>query len=172
MGVKIEEQGDQLIARYHPERSATIAGMGCAVVLLGVTTLGVIDAVRAASWDAFLGLPCTLVFALAFAVLGLTRGVSIIDRERCVVVNERRFLGVAIRRDVLPYGQPQAVVLDVLGRDRRPFLMVSVLGEQRQSEVLTQYDAEEARRVGARIAAHLGVPVNERTPLPEEPGAH
>ena len=172
MGVKIEEQGAQLIARYQPERSATIAGMGCAVLLLGLTVLGLAEAVRAASWDALLGLPCTMLFAVAFAVLGLTRGVSIVDRDRGVVINERRFLGLAIRRDVLPYGRPRAVVLDVLGRDRRPFLMVSVLGEQRQSEVLTQYDAEEARRVGARIAAHLGVAVDERSPLPEEPSAH
>ena len=173
--VEIEEH--RLIARYRPERSAAIAGMGCATALLGLLVLGIVEAIREPSAGAILSLPCTGVFVLAFAVLGLTRGVTEVDRARRWVITERRFLGLPIRRDVLPYGRPVKVVIDTLGQDRRPFSLISVVGEERQAEVITDYDPHAARRFADRLAAHLGVGVEERiesarvTPLPETPEA-
>lgn len=169
MAVTVEQTEQLLTARYKPERAAMIAGMGCASMLAVFSIVSVVDIVRSAEWDGLLGLPCTLLFVLAFSILGLTRGVSRVNRHERWVVNERRFLGVPIRREAMAYGEAQAVVMDVLGRDRRPFVLISVLGDRRQAEVLTIYDFDEARAFGAELAAFLGVPAEERgdwTPPP------
>lgn len=169
MAVSVEQTDEILTARYRPDRAAAIAGLGCAGLLAVFALLSLADTIRTAEWDGLLGLPCTLIFVLAFAILGLTRGVSRVNRRHNLVVNERRFLGVNIRRDAIAYGAPQAVVMDILGRDRRPFVLISVLGEARQAEVLTIYDFDEGRAFGAQLAAFLGIPAEERgdwTPPP------
>ncbi|MFT4974374.1 MAG: hypothetical protein ACI8S6_000256 [Myxococcota bacterium] len=163
MSAEIEIEEGAFVARYRTERSAMFAGVGCATLLFGVTIVGLAEAIGSASpWDALVGLPCSLLFALAFAILGLARGVSRVDLERQLVVNERRFFGFVVRRETLVYGSPSSVVMDVLGRDRRAFVMISVLGDRRQAEVLTLYDFDEARSVGAQLASFLEVPAVER----------
>ena len=169
MAVDVQLQDDTLVARYKPERSAVIAGLGCATVIGAISIFGIVEAVATASIQALLGISCSVFFTLAFAILGLARGVSTIHRQKGVVVNERRFLGVAIRHEAMRYGEVESVVMDVLGRDRRAFVMVSVLGDRRQAQVLTQYDFDEARRFGAQLASFLGVEAIERgdwTPPP------
>ena len=178
MAAEVDIRGEVFTARYRPERSAAVAGVGCAVVLLGLTVFGVVETVQSRSLVALLGLPCTALFALSFAVLGLTRGITTVQRDAALVITERRFLGVVIRRDVLPYGRAQKVVIDTLGRDRRPFSLVSVLGDKRQAEIISEYDAREARAFAQRLGDHLGVLVEERVEeggsivhLPETPEA-
>lgn len=173
----VEIEGPLLVARYRPERSAAVAGMGCAGALMVLLVFGGLEAIREPSLGALLALPCTGLFALAFAVLGLTRGITTVDRGRRWVVTERRFLGLPIRRDVLPYGRPQKVVIDTLGQDRRPFSLVSIVGAERQAEVITDYDPLAARQFADQLAQHLGIGVEERvesapiTPLPQTPEA-
>lgn len=166
MAIEHRIQDTSLLLEYRPERSAAMAGLGCSFFLLVFTGIGVVEVVRTGQWDSLLGLPCTLLFALAFAVLGLTRGHSIVDAQRRMVINERRFLGMVIRRDVLPFGVPISVVVDVLGRDRRPFYLVSVLGAARQAEVVSAYEEPEGLAVGQAIADFLGVPLEQRAALP------
>ncbi|MEL6345618.1 MAG: hypothetical protein AAFV53_21090 [Myxococcota bacterium] len=171
MAAHVDIHGDRLIARFSPERSAAIAGTGCAVVLFALTGVGVFEAVTEQSWSTLLGLPCSMIFAIAFAMLGLTRGHVTVDRAIGRVTAERRFFGIAVRRDVLDYGRPRRVCIDLLGRERRPFYMVNIDGVDRYAEVLTDYDADGARDVARKLAAFLGVFIEEREAADPPPAA-
>lgn len=179
MAAEVEIRDDVFSARFRPERSAAIAGLGCASVLSLLTLFGVYEAITTSSLTAVLGLPCTGIFAVAFAMVGLTRGRVTVNRLKQQVISERRFLGWTVRRDILNYGKPRKVTVDILGRERRPFRMISIDGERRHAEVLTDYNPDDARAFAKKLANYLGVFVEERPedggkiyPLPEPTQVH